>query len=331
MNLLITMCLIYFCQASHFNDQVPLLVMESIKGFSIKKLFRAYHYLYRKPYDLESDEGRNRLMIFKKSLEFIEKGNGLNLGFSLGLNKFTDLEYDEFQELFKNEIQDRDKNNSSNLNQDEADIKGETKIDHLSFLSDVSEHGNCNSFYAFSVVGTIEAIAKMKLSRPYKLSVQNLINCNTETMGCQGGTLESTYEFIKNNGLQSNKDVPYQSGFTGKTTSCQRYFPTYRILKDYTKGAGQTNMINSLKNGPVSTSVDFTSPYFQYYSKGVLNIVCTKRTFDVILYGYSSDSSGSNIYSVRTSIGVWWGENGNFKINNPCLMDILFYQPTVGN
>lgn len=325
---------VLFCHTAFSLGEIPSLILESMSTVQKKDLFKAFHYLYRKSYDLNSEQGIFRYRVFKKSLAFIDEINKKNLGLTLGLNQCSDLTHEEFKVLagnanLENTVDENMNHTSKIISNLFSQTEVESPIDHSKYLSKEGEHGICKACYAFSAVGTIEAIAKMQFGGEFSFSEQHLINCNPNTSGCQGGTLKLAFEYIKLNGLVSKNNVPYISGFTGKPQPCQRFFSAYKIVSDFIQGSGKQKLIETLRQGPVSTTIDFTSPLFQYYSKGVLiGIKCSNPTLNIILYGYSSDLSGSKeIYSARTSVGAWWGENSNFKIDNLCLMDKLFFQP----
>jgi len=65
-----------------------------------KELFKAYHYLYKKSYDLNTDEGIKRYKIFKENLKYVEKKNAQELPFKLGINQFSDMSLEEYRETF---------------------------------------------------------------------------------------------------------------------------------------------------------------------------------------------------------------------------------------
>lgn len=76
---------------------------------------------------------------------------------------------------------------------------------HVLFLCE----GSC---WAFSTVGAVEGLNKIVTGDLVTLSEQDLINCNKESNGCEGGKVETAYEFIINNGgLSTEKDYPYKA------------------------------------------------------------------------------------------------------------------------
>ena len=69
--------------------------------------------------------------------------------------------------------------------------------------------GSC---WAFSTVGAVEGLNKIVTGQLVTLSEQDLINCNKENNGCEGGKVETAYEYIvTNGGLGTNNDYPYKA------------------------------------------------------------------------------------------------------------------------
>ena len=78
---------------------------------SAKEKFKLYHYIFQKPYNLNSYFALERYKIFKSNLEMFEEHNKKDLGYKLGITPFADLTMDEFEEYYLNGI-DNDMLNS---------------------------------------------------------------------------------------------------------------------------------------------------------------------------------------------------------------------------
>lgn len=69
--------------------------------------------------------------------------------------------------------------------------------------------GSC---WAFSAVVGVEGINKIKTGQLVSLSEQELVDCEKDNEGCNGGLMENAYEFIKKNGGITTEGIyPYRA------------------------------------------------------------------------------------------------------------------------
>lgn len=81
----------------------------------------------------------------------------------------------------------------------------------------VKDQGQCGSCWAFSAVGAVEALYKIKRGQAVDLSEQQLVDCESHSYGCNGGYNNYALEFVQNNGLVSQGEYPY----TARTEACR--------------------------------------------------------------------------------------------------------------
>ena len=92
-------------------------------------------------------------------------------------------------------------------------------------IHEIRDQGACGSCWAF---GATEVMSdRVCIATDGKenevFSPQMMVNCDTErNMGCQGGYLNSAWDYIVNHGVVTDACKPYISGETGEAGVCDR-------------------------------------------------------------------------------------------------------------
>lgn len=83
-------------------------MMELISSRPLAEQFKLWHYFMQKTYDLNSEEGAFRFANFRANIKKIKEMNDQNLGYTLGLGLFTDIDFrgEEHLKIFSSETQD---------------------------------------------------------------------------------------------------------------------------------------------------------------------------------------------------------------------------------
>ena len=135
-------------------------------------------------------------------------------------------------------------------------------------------------------------------------SEQDLVDCSRGygNQGCNGGWMDSAFEYIQDNGIASQDDYPY----TARDGVCQSKSRTHSGI-DYVDTPGCDNLDNALSERPIAVAVDASN--WSSYRSGVLSI-CNKNVNHGVLLVGANDSN----YKIKNSWGQGWGESGYIRI-----------------
>lgn len=364
------------------SENIERHILSTFEGGDTKTLFKVYHYLYKKTYDLNSEEAIRRYQIFKKNMEYIRAENQKGHSYTLGYTHLVDMTLEEARKMYLNskpekmieegakeisyekffdtpdddevpEIKKQVKN-FFDTEEDEDEIKirrpaeqiSQVKryaVDWRNVMTPVRDQGQCGSCWAFASAGTIEGNwnIKYKTSPTQWLSTQQLVDCDTNSSGCDGGwTLGAIYYYGKDVGLMSETEYPYKA--VANTCDSAKIANAKKIKSIGTRYC-QTCTIDTwfgyLAKGPIGISSYVTDNWF-YYTGGIYSIKeCNSNSSNhaviAVGWGIDTDTNGNvtEYAIVRNSWGESWGEKGYIRIKfqpelkNSCFINLRATQP----
>jgi len=264
-----------------------------------------------------------RKQVFAENLRKIEMHNYLHSkglkSYTLGVNKYADLEHTEFVKLMNG----YKRSNSSTTSLHRATyLSPNIKLDlpdsvdwrNKNYVTPVKDQGQCGSCWAFSTTGSLEGQHFRKSKSLVSLSEQNLVDCSTKygNNGCEGGLMDFAFQYIKENkGIDTESSYPYEA----KDDTC-RYNPSAKGATDAGFVDVPENDEDKLKEalatiGPISVAIDAAHDSFQLYKSGVYDEPACTDNLDhgVLAVGYGT-LNGKDYYIVKNSWGVTWGDQG---------------------
>ena len=161
-------------------------------------------------------------------------------------------------------------------------------------------------------MAAVEGIVQIKTKKLIPLSEQQLVDCDNDNKGCDGGFMDNAFNYIKENeGISSESDYPYQ-GFAG---TCQSAQPAVQIsgYKDVPENS-EEQLLLAVAQQPVSVVVAINQN-FQSYESDVFEGPCgTELNHAVTIIGYDTTDDGKKYWLIKNSWGESWGENGYMKL-----------------
>ncbi|KAG9334344.1 hypothetical protein JZ751_008230 [Albula glossodonta] len=304
-----------------------------------------------------ADENERRVT-WESNMRMIEDNNAHFLRgarkFTMAMNKYGDLSRQEYRRLMGTQISSgrwkRGKQVSAQKLRMIAKKSKKFSVDYrkMGYVTRVKDQGFCGSCWAFSTTGAIEGQMYRKTGRLVSLSEQNLVDCSRAygTYGCSGAWMADAYDYVLNNGLQSEASYPYTADVGvlvdhalipgaaswawggGDTQDC--YYDSRRSvaqISDYRfipAGDEQALADAVATVGPITVALDADHPSFMFYSSGIYeepNCNPNSLSHAVLLVGYGTEG-GKDYWLIKNSWGTGWGENGYMKIvrneNNAC-------------
>ena len=253
---------------------------------------------------------------YEDNMKFIEDHNSKNTSYEVGINQYINRSY-----------VNGTSNESSHYIPSHHDMINILTTKELSkkvdwrnkgAVSSVKNQLECGSCWSFSAVGAIEGEWSLKHNQLYNLSEQELVDCSgyLGNQGCDGGSMDSAFQYVIQNGLCLNQSYPY----TANDGQCQNQTCTKKVHIDKYYDVPPNNekqLEKAVSRQPVSVAIQANQQSFQLYKKGIYSDPDCGDQLDhgVLVVGYGHDKVHDMKYwIVKNSWGKSWGENGYIRI-----------------
>lgn len=267
------------------------------------------------------EEETTRFSIFQNNLRRIEEHNRKfkagNVSYSQAVNQFADKTHEEFVAFLKRQSAARPKLNTVYKKPNPVAIPDSIDWRNYGAVSAVKDQGYCGSCWAFSATGVLESTYYLKTQQMVLFSEQQLVDCDTNQLACDGGDEGIALHYIKDNGIQTEDGYPYE----GVKKTC-RYNQNNKVNLQINEvvelqSNNEQELLQAVGSiGPVSVALDATN--IDSYSGGVFdNTDCSVEGVNhaVLAVGYGHDSqSGLDYWLVKNSWTTDWGEAGYLRI-----------------
>jgi len=298
---------------------------------SLDDVWELYKTTHNKQYS--SSEEYIRRSNWNQNVEIIDKHNlehDMDMhSYRMGINQYTDWTFEEYKTtllgLHASSVSDDVSSRLLFRPRFELELPKEIDWRTLGAVTPVKDQGRCGSCWAFSSTGSLEGQHFKKTGKLVSLSEQNLMDCDTDNHGCNGGWMDNSFDYVETNGgIDTENSYPYE----GKDDVC-RYNKTSsgstcKGHVDITVGDEHALKEAVANVGPVSVGIDAAHPGFMHYRSGIFyDSSCSHSAADhgVLVVGYGQEN-GYDYWLVKNSWNTTWGDAGYLKmarnVDNMC-------------
>lgn len=298
-------------------------VAAASKPGEVELAFKKFVAQYRRVYGSLQEEA-NRFKIFESHYNYIVAENAKSTSYFLVINEFADQPPEEFNSThFGMKAPPTGKlwAGLPNLGRDfysGAPLPKSIDWTLKGAVTPVKNQGTCGSCWAFSTTGALEGAWKISSGNLAPLSEQQLVDCSAANSGCQGGSMDTAFAYLKDHQTCTEKSYLYsgKAGACQENVTCEVAIPKGDITGYYDVPASDTNaLMEAVARQPVSVAIEADQTSFQQYGGGVLTKACgNKLDHGVLLVGYGTSDGGIDYWKVKNSWGPTWGEKGYIRL-----------------
>ncbi|XP_008195657.1 uncharacterized protein LOC662417 isoform X2 [Tribolium castaneum] len=286
-------------------------------------LFTDFLKKYNKKY--HKKEYKYRFNVFVQNLMQIRVLNTFEQGTATyGITRFADMTQKEFSRSLGLRTDLRNENETPFAQAKIPNIELPKEFDwrKKNVVTEVKNQEQCGSCWAFSVTGNVEGQYALRHGKLLEFSEQELVDCDTDDQGCNGGLMDTAYRSIeKIGGLETEQDYPYDA--EDEKCHFNRTLARVQVTGALNISHNETDMAKWLvANGPISIAINANA--MQFYMGGVshpFKFLCSPKNLDhgVLIVGYGVHNyplfkKSLPYWIVKNSWGTGWGEQGYYRV-----------------
>lgn len=188
-------------------------------------------------------------------------------------------------------------------------------------ISRSKSQGNCNSCYAFAVLGVMEYFYCRQTRVLTHFSNQYIVDCGSKTHlnGCKGGKIKNVGLFINKYGIELDAIYPYngleaqcpfgaQEDSSKMTGYLRPHITAWQVFND----VGELH--KWLPRSPIIVGINMPADFLAYAGGVHSGLNCDTSKTHAMLLVASGKENGQEFWLFKNSYAETWGENGFFKL-----------------
>lgn len=187
----------------------------------------------------------------------------------------------------------------------------------------IRDQGDCGSCYAFAAAGMLADRVCLASNGEYNgdLAPQDIVNCDFNDNGCDGGMMTSVIHYLMKSGVSSENCLSYQQTASTCNYECDDQSMNYEkfsCVKGSQKILTDPDDIRTelMTNGPMIVAMDVYTDFDNYMS-GIYEVTPgadNEGGHAIKLVGWGTDASVGLYWICENSWTDQWGIHGYFYI-----------------
>ncbi|CAD7952512.1 unnamed protein product [Amoebophrya sp. A25] len=281
--------------------------------------FEEFKKRFNKAYGSAAEE-LHRFKIFAQNMETAQKMDVFDPSAKYGhlspMADLTEFEYGKFNTLrvTKQTLADHAKK-AVKMNLNGVALPSEFDWRKKGAVNPVKNQAQCGSCWAFATVANVEGNNYVKSGELVSLSEQELVDCDDDDNGCNGGLPSNAYKDMISSGMGLELESAY--GYEARDGTCKAKKSLERVfLSSWVAISSSEDQMAAalMKYGPLAIGIN-AGP-MQLYMGGISDPwMCNPAALDhgvaIVSFG---EEDGKMYWTIRNSWGPEWGEDGYYRI-----------------
>ncbi len=315
--------------AACLSKDIRSTILENNLDKPSYEVYKIFHFIFKKDYKIDSEEGESRYETFLKNLEILKAHNSKDNRYKLGLHEFSDMDYSDFpKSQIKNIPSFAEGKKNQNFKISQSDL-----VDYSNAVpTPPRKWGKCYEAGQLAIATSASYFNYLKTNKKDYYSTQAISDCyldkrvaNENYPKCLDLSAWATKTPMHDKNLPLEKDYPTKN--SEEKFKCNSEVVSNANLQNAMKlkqyyhciDCNYPLWVEMLKTGPVHVSLCWSFDIYLYQS-GILRL--NEKSCGewgsfwesvVVQLGYD-EAEKTHFVKVQSALGPTWGENGFMRL-----------------